>query len=266
MLIAFPAMHQALAAGLPPAVRLVDPGLDATGAARCLRPESLPLDGRQARRAMAEMMQLGEQFAHIRDLSLLRTQNGLLRRHQPGTSAPSSRTACAAGTTRRSKRARVNAQTELLLAYTFEERQLELAEIESGVAAAGARFQAALGLDEDDSELAGLGLAGTAGSAPAEVEQAPWRPVLAAMLAFLPEDALPVTDQARVADDLAEAGLTLVPAEPADLEAWGLSPVRGPAFTAEAPGFALCGLGRADPGRPWLTAPRRIVYLPGEGA
>lgn len=265
MLIAFPAMHQALAAGLPPAVRLFDPGLDATGAARCLRPESLPLDGRQARRAMAEMMQLGEQFAHIRDLSLLRTQNDFYA----GTSLDirsELEDRLRGGNDEALKKARVNAQTELLLAYTFEERQLELAEIESGVAAAGARFQAALGLDEDDSELAGLGLAGTAGSAPAEVEQAPWRPVLAAMLAFLPEGALPVTDQARVADDLAEAGLTLVPAEPADLEAWGLSPVHGPAFTAEAPGFALCGLGRADPGRPWLTAPRRIIYLPGEGA
>lgn len=258
MLIAFPAMHEGLAAGLPQAVRLFDPGLEAAPAARGFRPEGLPLDPRQARRTLAEMLQLGEQFAHVSDLSSLRAQTDFYT----GTSLAirsELEDRLRGDDQARLDKARVTAQTELLLAYTFEERQQELSELESGVAAASARFQSALGLDADAAELAELGL--SAAPEPAVAAELPWRPVLAAMLAFLPEDAVLVTDAHGVAEDLVEAGLAPLPAAPEDLAAWGLSPADGPAASVMAPGRALCGLGRADPGRPWLAAPRRIVCL-----
>ena len=151
--ILFPVMHERLAAGpLPAGVTLFDPGL--SDKESHLRPESLPLDEKAARGYVHSSLAFGEQFKDPRDLS--RYLSGAGDDFYSGTTqsihTELSRRERGVAPQSDGRDDMIRAQSLLLLAWEFEERALELGDMDSGLAAQAVALQSSLS-DEDDEEL-----------------------------------------------------------------------------------------------------------------
>jgi hypothetical protein len=256
MLLYFPNLHPELApeaarAAFGPELRFLDPGLArpvADGPQH--RPQTLPFDQRTARALLADTLRFGETMASPRDIlaqGLVEKAGSLSPESSRAVLSEVERSMTGAAADRTAPKppqdaARERAQMLLLLAWSLEEKLMELRAAEDRIGAAWARLDNSVapgdGEAEDDADhdalLLGRELSGL--TLPVDTACAlPWRRLAECFAVLAPGTALATAD-ARIAGELAEQGV----------------PARDGEFTA--PGWRFCGLDRPDPARPWLDA------------
>ncbi|MEW5773125.1 MAG: hypothetical protein AB1916_06325 [Thermodesulfobacteriota bacterium] len=273
LLLNFPALHPELAGPgglpLPAGLLFLGCGLHPAEPTR-VTPADLPLDPALARKWLAEALAYGEQFATPGELAAqalgvredfpaggtaaIRAE--LLARERPADPADVAAAALL--------EARARAQALLLLADAAEERALEIAGLDQGLARSMADFSESLGLGDEDSAQDELGLpdAGLAVRDSVYEEYAlPWRMALEAFWTLAPQGAALFTADPAVAASWVEEGQPLEPAD--ETEAARLFPQGLPGgarlLSARLAGAAL--LGRAAAGKPWLAAERTVYAL-----
>lgn len=281
----FPYMHQQLlsprtcthaAAGL----RLLDPGLppvrgvllsaqarheDPSQDIETVRSALSPFDPRTARAMLADLLRFGEEQANPGD-ALAQSLVG-----NPGALSPEGGIAvqaeverCLLGeggveTSGDSESAALRqAQLLLLLAWTLEERLLDLRGVEERLKSAWSRLDQSVSagpevVDEDaDQDALALGRELSGLTLPqAERTTLPWRKLLESFVLLMPGEAL-CTDVASIADELAEAG---IPEGPLDA-------VPGAQRVYRAPLWRFMGLGNVPAHKPWQASMATLGVLP----
>ncbi len=264
----FPCMHAGLlSARLAGAAAFFDPGLATTSpesGERLYRPADLPLDQASLMAAIGQYEALEREVKNPRELdAFFSTRFEDVFPESSRGIEDALRDRMASGRPKVSRAGAVKAQLGLCLAWRMEEKILELSSLGGGVDRSMREFAENLGLSDEDADelppglLEGTGL--TDKKTLAGEFCSPWRPLLDAMLRFLPGNAVLVVTEARVADAYAEAGLmagngtscgagAFVPEAFADLFA-----------TVTLPGWRLLLGNRPRPESPWLDAPRTVL-------
>ena len=218
MLLSFPYMHPELWSGDDlEGLTFFDPGLTDQPDAHAFRPEGLPLDPAMARSLINDCINFGEQFKDPGEMayfgavtaddyyegSSMSIQAQLSRQFDDGRGGKQER---------EEREARSKAQFILLLAWSFEERIIELAGLEEGVKHSWDAMDETIGVDEDDSlgarETAlGETIAHTGGASDGQEVQLPWQRVVEALPAFIPEDTVLVCADPEIFEVWEEFGI-----------------------------------------------------------
>lgn len=274
MFLYFPLMHPELLSqkareALHQEVCFLDPGLGAPTEQKHVRPASAPFDQRTARALLADTLRFGEAQAHPRDI----LAQSLIE--QAGALSPESGRAVQAeveksllgtpeveNSTAAIDAARRQAQLLLLLAWSLEERLLDLRGVEDRLKSAWARLDQSVAagseaVDEEvDPEALVLGRE-LSGLMPPEasVLSMPWRKLLESFAVLMPGQAL-CTAEAEIGLVLAEAGVP---------EA-SLTDMPGAKRVFRAQIWRLMGLEALPKGRPWLEEMLTLgVFAPAAG-
>ncbi|WP_147821586.1 hypothetical protein [Salidesulfovibrio onnuriiensis] len=261
MLIHFPFMHVELLPVEPVAGALFfDPGLSGGEVGEgYFRPDGLPVSATQGQALIRDCMAFGRQFKDSSEMAFFGV-NSPEEYFSESTSAIKGELMM-----RLKDEAPVeaspevaNAQFTLMLAWHLEESIIETRGLEKGVRASWDKFGRTLGMEEggeDEQELA-LGKV-MSGTAPAGSGKAfPWQRVMEALAAFLPGDAVLVTESGEAYDVWQESGIEFTPA-PGEL---GLP--QG-SLVAEAPAWKLAGRKRLPEKLPWTDRPVKVAVLKG---
>ncbi|EMG38866.1 hypothetical protein PCS_00502 [Desulfocurvibacter africanus PCS] len=248
MLLYFPSMHLEFAsAETPPEVCFLDPGFAEQTDGRSVRPTGLPMDERSAKAFVQESLRFGEQFPNIKDLSYhaVGKQENCFD-HTSMAIRSELRARIEGVSTENDFASKARAQSLLLLAYSLEQRVLEVDACQEGVQSGHDKLAMALGFSEDDfEEMREMGLQDAL-----EIPQEPaplsstWRNVFEAML-LLTGCADYYTDDPQVLADLEEQGLV------------GAGYGHG---TFKIPAWKVLGLSKADAKRPWLNGEISVSY------
>jgi hypothetical protein len=257
MIIIFPSQHERLLpeslTPLPPDAKLFDPGLAEEGAANRFRPE-LPLPRKELTKRVNAFLGYGEQFANPRDLVSV-SAHGVEDFYQDTAAAIRTEIEDYDKDDRaaREEASRLRAQLTLALAWTFEERQLEMGELDESLLETVQRFEEAVGLESPEDEEAGIStMLGSLG----DEERTDWRNVLAAMMILSPQEAAFATPDSQAVADLSELEALVVDAQTPE----GLPVSR----SLRGPGYRLLGMLRPPQGAPGLEAERTIHLLTSE--
>lgn len=294
MIVRIPWMHPALAPDSPTGVRFLNPGLAASrpGAqpdAAFITPEGLPLGFSQARRYVQDALEFGARFQSAGDIAgygargdedyythadpKMRAELAELSQLAGGVPAPTK----VKGELDAKATGALASQMTLLLAWTLEERILELAALTEGLASSSARFDAALGLQEEDADeeaaafapsSSGADLGETADFAADHAEAVatfPWRRSVEHMAAFLPEDAGLFVCEPFVREAWEGRGAVLELVDPARekdaLPEWALAlAAAGRLWSTRAPLWLLADLSRQPEARPALNRVVTALY------
>ncbi len=256
-----------LAAGL----RLLDPGLPTVrGALSSIRERSestspdietvrsalSPFDPRTARALLADLLRFGEEQANPGDAlaqSLAGTAGALSPEGGIAVQAEVERSMLGVGGVEAAdpeSAALRQAQVLLLLAWSLEERMLDLRGVEERLKSAWSRLDQSVAagpevVDEDSDEdalalgreLSGLTLPQT------EHTPLPWRKLLESFVLLMPGEAL-CTDVGSIADELAEAGIPEGP----------LEAISGAQRVYRAPLWRFLGFGNVPANKSWLAS------------
>lgn len=281
IIVYVPGMHPSLLPeSLPPEVHCFDPGLampaSAAGAQperRFHTPENLPLAPRQARQWMRDVLAYGLQFERPGDLaataaaslseahilpSAMRKDEAMALQSFASLGVVLEEAPVVEDTTRHKL---MQAQMTLLLAWNLEERFLELADLNSELAASSHRFDQAIGPGGDDAADEGDSFAVSPVTAdmqgPGDTDAATGLRVLEAMLAFLERDAMLITADPVLVQIWRETGIeTDTAARLPDF----LAGAKGGRVLC-APGWRFCGRSQPIADKPWLDAVIRIAVL-----
>ena len=233
---------------------------------------ALPLPPAHARATLEEMMRLSDTtsdnafLARIRQkedatLALEQKEKRELELFAESGAPLAPDAADAEADAERQRRARIDSQKMLLLAYELEAHTLAIAELEAIIATKNQSLQTNLSDGDalaDDAED-GLPLVAPAVS-PSQAETGmSWRLILEAALAFTPPETIFYTQDSAIIAELSDLGdlLPLTGEEAAryacfDLPSRSLKQVR-------LPGWQLAGRRAAEPHRPWLHAATTLL-------
>lgn len=274
MFLHFPQLHPDLLtasarSALPEGTRFLDPGLGGAGSAEHVRSEVAPFDDRMAKALLADTLRFGENQAHPRDIlaQSLAEQAGALspesaRAVQDEVEKSLLGEAAVQPDADALDAARRQAQMLLLLAWSLEERLLDLRGVESRLKSAWDRLDQSVAAgaeavdDEADQEALALGRELSGLTPPdASTLAMPWRRLVESFAALMPGLALCTAD-AAIGADLAEAGVP---------EA-SLDDMPGAARVFRAQVWRFIGHDRLPEGRPWLDAMLTLgVFAPAAG-
>ena len=267
----FPRLHAELVFQEPPrGVKFFNPGLKEAGADRdTWRPDNLPLPEAEARRYIRESLGFGEQFSSPADLAFF--AGGGLEDFYSQTSAAirsefSGKMAAADGAAQPNTRELfLTGQMMLLLAWTLEEKNLELKNLGDRTRNLGRQFRTNLGLD-DEERRDPMGLQNALNGL--ENDFLAWSRLLPWFLLWMTDaDCLFVQDRA-ILDEWQEAGLAFSPLEKAKMPGLGFDSeeISGLSLQkTEASGLqlALTPAGKKD--RPWLEKKYSVICMHDEG-
>lgn len=222
MLLSFPHMHPALSATAVEGIRFFDPGLGEEGDERFFRPESLPMDQRTAKSLINDCINFGEQFKDPGEMayfgavsaddfyegSSMSIQAQLTRQFDDGKGTKDER---------ERKEAASRAQFILLLAWSFEEKMMELASIEDGVKKSWKSMDQTLGVDDEDrldERVLDLGNreSHTGGVSDGQNVRLPWARIIEALPAFVPQDTVYVCTDKEIIESWDDMGIVFAPA------------------------------------------------------
>ncbi|CCO24811.1 hypothetical protein [Maridesulfovibrio hydrothermalis] len=262
MLIYFPELHEELVAEKIKGAALFDPGIDREdkGDIPVFRPDSLPVEPHMCRRMVDDFVSYGESLGKMfkfiasppsndKDQFGERTsaiQNELNARLSPDADSESSEAAM------------IQNQVVLALVYAYEEKHLELLEIEKSLSDKWSGFGESLGIDEDEDERKAMALGELISNAPGvggSSLQLPWQKVLEGFALLLPEKTVLVTsdvDAVAVWRDL----------EFDFFENEGLLPEKTTVLREKV--WKLLGLSSLPEDRPWLDREFTIALAPGK--
>jgi len=274
MFLYFPQMHPELLSvhtreSLPQGTCFLDPGLGAAAGAEHVRPESVPFEPRMAKALLADTLRFGETQAHPRDIlaqSLIEQAGTLSQESGRAVQFEVEKSllggAAAADAAAPLEAARRQAQMLLLLAWSLEERLLDLRSVEGTLKSAWDRLDESVAagseaVDEEvDPEALALGRELSGLMLPeASHLSTPWRKLLESFVVLMPGQTL-CTSEPEIGSALAEAG---VPEAPLD----GL-PGATRVFRAQA--WRLMGHEAPPQAKPWLDGMLTLgVFAPAAG-
>ena len=256
---------------LPETVRFFDPGLPQTVAASdFFHPQTYPLSPKLALRTLEELLAVGEAL-DLATAAGSQAVRGIPQSAQDIEKSDIARFAAAIAPEPATRPdPKIAAQKVLLLAWDLESRLLEIADLRQKVAEAVKPLQKNLhGEFEADTlrELSPVfsdGLPGDLTDLP-DFPEPDWRLSLAAMAAFIPENALLVTCHPEIRDALQEAGALLPLSEHAaqNLGEWPKA-IRSTLFRAKAPLWKIIGHAHKPKNTPWLLAAPEIIVCPAQ--
>ena len=222
MLLAFPHMHPELFPADVEGIRFFDPGMTNEPGESQFRPEGLPMDKKTATALINDCINFGEQFKDPGEMayfgavtandfyegSSMSIQAQLTRQFDDGQGTKQER---------EKKEAASKAQFILLLAWFFEERMMELASIEKGVKNTWKSMDKTLGVDDEDrlnERVVDLGNreSHTGGVSDEQAVQLPWKRIIEALPAFVPQDTVLVCVDAEIIEVWDDMGLVFGPA------------------------------------------------------
>lgn len=208
MLLSFPYMHPELVSADIPGIRFFDPGMGEEQGENVFRPESLPMDKKTATALINDCINFGEQFKDPSEMayfgavtaddfyegSSMSIQAQLSRQFDDGQGTKDEREV---------KEAASRAQFILLLAWFFEERMIELASIEKGIKNSWKAMDETLGMDDEDrlnERLVELGAteSHTGGKSDEQAVPLPWKRIIEALPAFVPQDTIFVCKDSEI--------------------------------------------------------------------
>lgn len=265
----FPWMHADLAPEwIRSGVLFLDSGLG--GQESAFHPEGLPLDERAARKYLAEALQFGNQFKKSGEMTAL----GSLGMNAYLSETDSQIQSEIQGVYRaepidRAKEVntlRTKAQMTLLLAWTLEDRLLEIRPLQALLNESWQQLGTSLGRDDEDDEIAALSLSTdlleNQDSNPLGT-LATYSSVLQAFMILVPASMALVTTEPLILDRWDELSLPFVPvASEIALPGGTISPG---AIMAKASGADFLGLKTTSSPENWLTDERTMIYIPTEG-
>ena len=267
-----PALHREIVlCTLPETIQFFDPGLPQTATLPgFFHPQTYPLPPQEAGRTLDELLVVGEA------LNLATPAGSQAARNFLHTSQDNEKTdlaSFAAGLSLKSATPpdpAIAAQKVLLLAWDLETRLLEIAELRRQIAEVIKPLQENLhGSSETDTAPdSSLSFPGTLPENPADLADFPepdWRLTLAAMAAFIPENALLVTCHSGIRDALRETGL-LHPLTNDLAQAFANWPdtVLGEPLQAVLPLWRILGHSCEPKNAPWLLATRNVIVWPAQ--
>jgi hypothetical protein len=226
MLLSFPYMHPECVPGaLVPGLSFFDPGLAGEPGEHAFKPEGLPLDAKTATALIRDSISFGEQFKDPGEMAFF----GVMTPDDFYEGSPSSIKAQlmqrlsegqGGGADRVAVEARARAQFTLLLAWAFEERMLEVLNLEQGVRDSWKSMDTTLGLDDEDrteERVLTLGNAQshTGGASDGQHIALPWERIIEALPTFLPRDAVLVCAVPEIIATWQDIGIAFGPADAA---------------------------------------------------
>lgn len=274
MFLYFPQMHPELLSvhtreTLPPETCFLDPGLGAATGTEHVRSECAPFDQRTAKALLADTLRFGEAQAHPRDIlvqSLIEQAGALSPESGRAVQIEVENSLLGGGAATDDagplEAARRQAQMLLLLAWSLEERQLDLRSVEGKLKSAWDRLDESVAagseaVDEEvDPEALVLGreLSGLMPPA-ASALSTPWRRLLESYAVLMPGQPL-CTAEPEIAAALVEAGVPEAP----------LSEMPGARRVFRAQIWRLMGHEALPKGRPWLDQMLTLgVFAPAVG-
>ncbi|WP_243546518.1 hypothetical protein [Pseudodesulfovibrio tunisiensis] len=263
MLIYFPSMHPGtLTNRIVSGSLFFDPGLTADRNEACFRPEGLPLDPAAAQSLVRDCVAFGEQFKDPAEMAYFGVQTSEEFYAKDRASAIQqellNRISGNAGE-KAEHEARARAQFVLVLAWSFEERMLELQGIEQGVKRSwGKFFDETLGMDEEDRREEKVlnveqALSHTGGVTDGLRVDLPWQRMIEALAVLLPEDSVLVCTDEAVASQWRDMDIEFVPAAGDDLPEG--------AQTARVPAWRLAGRRSAPKSMPHVLRDMTVVLV-----
>ena len=273
-----PALRRELVpCALPETVLFCDPGLPQTAAVHgFFHPRTFPFSREQAARVLGELLAVGEALdvASVSGKLAARAsmQHGQALSVQEKTdiarfAAPASHNAAPENDPR------IAAQKVLLLAWDLETRLLEIASLRREVAEAVGPLAENLRGSRNGDSLDDAALRDFARALPGvmpesfadlpETLEPDWRLSLAAIAAFIPENAVLFTCHAGMLLALREGGmLGPLPAAMASATACWPEKTRPLLLWAKTPLWKILGYTRAPENAPWLAAAPDIIVCP----
>jgi hypothetical protein len=219
MLLSFPYMHPELFPADVDGIRFFDPGMAEEGDS-FFRPEGLPLNKKMATALINDCINFGEQFKDPSEMayfgaisaddfyegSTMSIQAQLTRHFEDMQGGKQER---------ENQEAASRAQFILLLAWTFEEKMMELASIEKGVKKSWKSMDDRLGVDEEDrldDRVVELGNreSHTGGVSDEQQVQLPWQRIVEALPAFVPQDTVLVCTDKEILEVWDDLGIEFV--------------------------------------------------------
>ena len=228
--------------GTPEGVFLLDPGVGTRDEVPKWTPENLPMDRRQTKRYLSDCLRFGEQFASPRELSFFAAgslddfysgsvhsiRSELRNMEDTGTEGMEG------------QKRRQQAQMMLVLAWSLEEKLLELAELDAKVSEAWIRFDSELGMEDDDRHVRRL--ARNSGRGHLLAPEIPWQEFVLAYLELVPPGTCLFLSDSKVREAWEESGVDFTALSSRQVTSlppsWG-EDVRSRLTAAEAPGWKL---------------------------
>lgn len=201
MLIYFPQLHEELLPEKVEGVSLFDPGIDRAeeGNVPVFRPEDLPVNPQTCRRMVDDFISYGESLGNMFKF-ISNPMSGGSDQFGERTSAIQNELTARLSPESPNKdleAVKVQNQVVLALVYAYEEKHLELSELEKNLGDKWAGFGESLGLDDDDeADRKAMALSGIISNVPGigggDV-QLPWEKVLEGFALLLPDNSALVT-------------------------------------------------------------------------
>lgn len=208
-LVHFPWLHPKLGQGaLPDGVVFFDPGVDMTTDRARWRPAELPCSPAEVRGLLRSFMEFGERFPRTSDMKAYQAA-GLENFYTDTTMDIRSQLTGAQRPEPEAEDPLRQAQLLLAMALYREEQFVAMCEQEGRFEAARDVFAAVLGLDDEES-FAELGVPDEA-LFPRACVELPWKPLLPALLRFLPPGARLFVSDPDVVRELAALDLVFSP-------------------------------------------------------
>jgi len=256
---------------LPKTVRFFDPGLPQTVAASgFFHPQTYPLSPEQAVRTLEELLAVGEALDLATAVGSQAAQGILLPvQDNEKTDIAHFAAGIPQGPVAKPDQ-KIAAQKVLLLTWDLERRLLEIADLRQKVAEAVNPLQENLHGKLDANTAREFSLAFSDGL-PGDLTDIPnfpepdWRLCLAAMAAFLPENALLITCHPEIRDALRETGDLLPLSECAmqNIDGWQ-DTMRSKLFRAKVPLWKILGHALEPKNAPWLLVAPEIIVCPAQ--
>ena len=251
MLIYFPELHEELIAEKVEGALLFDPGVDREQSKDTLvfRPENLPVEPELCKRMIADFVSYGESLGKMFKMLAMPASSDKDQFGERSSAIENELTALISSTpeVKETGTELVQNQVVLALVYAYEEKQLELAEIENGLNKKWSGFGESIGLDADDqADQHAMAIGGLIAHSPVQVADRvvlPWQKVLEGFAVLLPENSVLVTSDADAVAIWRDLELEFHEKE-------GILPEKATFVKDHA--WKLMGLSRLPEDKPWL--------------
>lgn len=265
-LIYIPTLHyELIGRQLPDGVLLLDPGLPLTaGCAAVFTPGNYPLSRKEAAAVLSELLSIGEALdlsnpKNIDSARAIFSESGISTEEARNLAefasqgAPSPMAAPASPL--------IAAQKILLLAWDLEARLAEIHKLQEEIASAAKPLAEAL-RDPLNEEALSDAVSGLIPDVP-DNAQLDWRLTLAAMAAFIPQDAVLITAHEDMRASLLDLGMLLpLPEDTAGKLANWPDSVKAASLWAKAPLWRVIGHAKPLENAPWLEIAPEIIVCP----
>lgn len=255
MLIYFPQLHEELVTEKIHGALFMASGIETetVNVDSQFTPLGFPVKGDLCRKMVDDFMQYGEHFKRSGEMASYIGHVAARSNVESDTSIESELMQRLADVDNEVDYTPALIQSQLLIAlsYAYEEKIIELGEIEKSLNSSWAVFGEKIGVSDEDVDLEGRFLGEVISNAPVTSGTAflfPWKKTLEGFSAFLPDDATLVTSNADAISTWEDCGIPLVEIE-----------IEGCVKVFKSPVWKLLGYEKKAVEKPWLNRELNIA-------